>query len=98
LVNLLSSINLQFVSLEALHGSILKLPENPYLIDSEGRRWHANLKRWGDGRILYTGGWSLFCRKNNVREEDYCICEFVEVSHRKELDILINVVRHTMIN
>ncbi|KAG8368301.1 hypothetical protein BUALT_Bualt15G0031300 [Buddleja alternifolia] len=82
-------MNLNKMVLDNLHEN---LPEKPFLIDSQRRKWRTNLKKWTDGRALYNGGWNHLCRVNNICEEDRCICEFVHRRQGTGIDIKVHIV------
>lgn len=69
----------------------LKFPSKFFLIDKNGMKWEAEIKKWKDGRLWCTSGWKMMCRANNIKEDDTCICEFVQEG-RFGLSMLVRVV------
>ncbi|KAF8013637.1 hypothetical protein BT93_I1483 [Corymbia citriodora subsp. variegata] len=55
----------------------LKLPHAIEFQDPTGRSWRGTVKVWKDGRTWITG-WGALCRHNNLKKNDWCICEFPE--------------------
>ncbi|CAA3015910.1 B3 domain-containing At5g60140-like, partial [Olea europaea subsp. europaea] len=51
-----------------------------FLIDPQDRKFPVKIIRWKDERVWCSGGWKSLCAVNFVRQEDTCICEFVDGS------------------
>lgn len=46
--------------------------------DPRGTAWSVKLSTWRDGRRCLSSGWSHLYRKNNLKEGDACVLEFVQ--------------------
>ncbi|XP_052193914.1 putative B3 domain-containing protein At5g66980 [Diospyros lotus] len=54
----------------------IKLAQTIILLNEQGREWTTNVRVWEDGRTWLTKWWKAFCKWNNFKPEDRCICKF----------------------
>nr|GLL46549.1 B3 domain-containing protein At5g60130-like isoform X1 [Ipomoea trifida] len=66
-----------YVPKEVIRDYNLQLPSTVTLRDAKGKEWKNIVKVWADGRTWLSGGWRALCRRNLIKEEDQCICEFL---------------------
>ncbi|KAH6764439.1 hypothetical protein C2S52_013389 [Perilla frutescens var. hirtella] len=67
-----------YMPMDVIKSYGLQLPNTILLIDPRRREFRATRKMWSDGRTFYTGGWRSLCGMNQVKDDDSCICEFVQ--------------------
>ncbi|XP_073049716.1 uncharacterized protein [Primulina eburnea] len=83
-----------FIPLPLVEEYKLDLPKpKMLLVDPHGREFHANYRRWSDGRIRYTREWKFLLRENNIVVGDTCICEFME--GEKGLYLKVSFIRNS---
>ncbi|KAI8027956.1 B3 domain-containing protein REM5 [Camellia lanceoleosa] len=83
----------KYVPMDVIRDHNLKLPSNLILLDEEGRKWSTKVVQWNDGRTWLTVGWKAFCKWNNLKWEDRCICEFIRGKGRRGLFIKTCILR-----
>nr|GMD90462.1 B3 domain-containing protein At5g60140-like [Ipomoea batatas] len=66
-----------YVPKEVIRDYNLQLPSTVTMRDAKGKEWKNIVKVWADGRTWLSGGWRALCRRNLIKEEDQCICEFL---------------------
>lgn len=57
------------------------------LRDEQGRMWPLKVSSWRDGRRCLSSGWSLVYKKNNLKEGDACLLEFVQEGNAINLHV-----------
>ncbi|KAH6764447.1 hypothetical protein C2S51_015696 [Perilla frutescens var. frutescens] len=67
-----------YMPMDVIKSYGLQLPDTILLVDPRRREFRATRKMWSDGRTFYTGGWRSLCGMNQVKDDDSCICEFVQ--------------------
>ncbi|XP_028102018.1 cilia- and flagella-associated protein 251-like isoform X4 [Camellia sinensis] len=82
-----------YVPMDVIRDHNLKLPSNLILLDEEGRKWSTRVVQWNDGRTWLTVGWKAFCKWNNLKWEDRCICEFIRGKGRRGIFIKTCILR-----
>ncbi|KAF5951678.1 hypothetical protein HYC85_009622 [Camellia sinensis] len=82
-----------YVPMDVIRDHNLKLPSNLILLDEEGRKWSTRVVQWNDGRTWLTVGWKAFCKWNNLKREDRCICEFIRGKGRRGIFIKTCILR-----
>ncbi|KAF7114379.1 hypothetical protein RHSIM_RhsimUnG0089900 [Rhododendron simsii] len=80
-----------YIPVDVIKDHRLKLPENLILLNEEGREWSSKVHVWKDGRTWL--GWRAFCKWNNLKREDRCLCEFVHEEGRQEIYLKLNILR-----
>nr|GMD90464.1 B3 domain-containing protein At5g57720-like isoform X1 [Ipomoea batatas] len=73
----LNGLDVQYVPKEVIRDYNLQLPSTVTMRDAKGKEWKNIVKVWADGRTWLSGGWRALCRRNLIKEEDQCICEFL---------------------
>ncbi|XP_052203088.1 B3 domain-containing protein At5g60140-like [Diospyros lotus] len=82
-----------YVPQEVLRDHHIKLPQTIILLDERGREWTTNVIVWGDGRTWLTRGWRAFCKWNNFKPEDRCICEFKQEESQQSIYLEMRILR-----
>jgi len=81
----LSSQDVESNGIEAYHHILLQMGTKH--IEKRGE-----IRKWRDGRV-FVQGWTEFCRKSEITENDRCLCELV-LRKGKSIEMLrVHVVR-----
>ncbi|GER49613.1 AP2/B3-like transcriptional factor family protein [Striga asiatica] len=85
--------HIEFIPMEVVKDYELDFSNEITLVDSNNREFRGKVRKWGDGRVVISGGWKCLWRMNLAKEDDKVICEFVSGENGCRLMMKVSFVR-----